>query len=117
VPSVALTLLFYAALASRAKIVAHWLGRGPLAMAGRISYSAYLCHLPILVVWNTRPSIFPGWLSLPGYALAILTVSWISWRWIEQPFLRGGRAGAPAKLAPALSGATDPDAPATGIPR
>jgi peptidoglycan/LPS O-acetylase OafA/YrhL len=117
VPSVALTLLFYAALASRAKIVAHGLGRGPLAMAGRISYSAYLCHLPILVVWNTRPSIFPGWLSLPGYALAILTVSWISWRWIEQPFLRGGRAGAPARLAPALSGATDPDAPATGIPR
>jgi len=116
-PSVALTLLFYAAVASRARVVGLLLGRGPLAMAGRISYSAYLCHLPILTVWNTRPSIFAGWLSLPGYALVVFTVSWISWRWIEQPFLRAGTAAPRAPLVPPLSDATDADSPAPGIPR
>jgi peptidoglycan/LPS O-acetylase OafA/YrhL len=117
VPCVGLALLFYAAVASRAKLVALVLGRGPLALAGRISYSAYLCHLPILAVWNTRPAIFGGWLSLPGYALAVFTVSWISWRWVEQPFLRGARAARRARPDAALSGVTDAESPATGIPR
>ena len=113
VPSVALALLFHAAVASRGKLAGLALGRGPLALAGRISYSAYLCHLPILAVWNTRPSIFGGWLSLPGYALVVFTVSWISWRWIEQPFLR---AAPRPKSAAAVSEAAGADAPATGIP-
>jgi len=114
VPSLALALLFHAAVASTGKTAARILGGGPLALAGRISYSAYLCHLPILAVWNTRPSIFPGWLSLPGYAMTVFTVSWISWRWIEQPFLRA----APRPKAPApFSGAAEADSPATGIPR
>lgn len=117
VPSVGLTLLFHAAVASRAKLVGIVLGRGPLALAGRVSYSAYLCHLPILAVWNTRPSIFAGWLSLPGYALVVFTVSWISWRWIEQPFLGNRRAARRATPPAALSGAPDPESPATGIPR
>ncbi|HEX3097366.1 MAG TPA: acyltransferase [Usitatibacter sp.] len=117
VPSAGLTLLFYAAVTSRARPVALALGRGPLTLAGRISYSAYLCHLPILAVWNTRPSIFGGWLSLPGYALVVFTVSWVSWRWIEQPFLRVRRAIARGSANAPLSGATDPDSPATGIPR
>ena len=114
VPSLALALLFHAAVASTGKTATRILGGGPLALAGRISYSAYLCHLPILAVWNTRPSIFPGWLSLPGYAMTVFTVSWISWRWIEQPFLRA----APRPKAPApFSGAAEADSPATGIPR
>jgi peptidoglycan/LPS O-acetylase OafA/YrhL len=117
VPLAALALLFYAAVASRAKVVALVLGRGPLALAGRISYSAYLCHLPILAAWNPRPSIFAGWASLPGFALVLFTVSWISWRWIEQPFLRGRGADRRASPSPLLSDAADPDSPATGIPR
>ena len=114
VPSVALALLFYAAVASTGKTAALLLGRGPLAFAGRISYSAYLCHLPILTVWDTRPSVFAGWLSLPCYALVVVTVSWISWRWIEQPFLR---AAPRPKRAPSFSAAAEADSPATGIPR
>ena len=70
-----------------------------------------------VAVWNTRPSIFAGWLSLPGYALVVFTVSWISWRWIEQPFLRAGIAAPRAPLVPPLSDATDADSPAPGIPR
>jgi len=68
-------------------------------------------------VWSIHPSIFAGWLSLPGFALVVFAVSWISWRWIEQPFLREGRAARRETTASVLSDATDPDSPATGIPR
>jgi peptidoglycan/LPS O-acetylase OafA/YrhL len=61
------------------------LGRGPLAFVGRISYSAYLYHLPLLYLWN-RFAPFPAALSLPLYLVAVLGAAWISWRLIEQRF-------------------------------
>jgi peptidoglycan/LPS O-acetylase OafA/YrhL len=64
------------------------LGRGPLAFAGRVSYSAYLYHLPLLYLWN-RYATFHGWLSLPLYLAVLLALSWLSWRHIEQRFHRG----------------------------
>jgi peptidoglycan/LPS O-acetylase OafA/YrhL len=61
------------------------LTRGPLPFAGRISYSAYLYHLPLLYLWN-RFAPFPAALSLPLYLVAVLGAAWISWRLIEQRF-------------------------------
>lgn len=64
------------------------LGRGPLAFAGRVSYSAYLYHLPVLLLclhlWKGSPV-----LMLPAYLAIVGLASWLSWRFVEQPFLRG----------------------------
>ena len=64
------------------------LGRGPLAWVGRISYSAYLYHLPLLILANEFLVGTPAWLLIPLYLAATLSVAWISWRYVEQPFLR-----------------------------
>jgi peptidoglycan/LPS O-acetylase OafA/YrhL len=67
-------------------LAAGLLARGPLAFTGRISYSAYLWHLPVLYLWN-RFTV-PGWASLPAYLAAVAALSWLSWRFVE----RRGRA-------------------------
>ena len=80
------TLLLVSALA-RGRAAAALLGRGPLALAGRISYSAYLYHLPVLFLFLKFWAGAPG-LLLPVYLGAVAVVAWLSWRFIEQPFLR-----------------------------
>ena len=63
------------------------LANRPLAFVGRISYSTYLYHLPLLLVWNRfAPPL--GWLSLPALLTLTLLAGWVSYRLVEQPFLR-----------------------------
>src|SRR5262249_54257519 len=52
VTPIAFGLALLAAATSRSPVVSRVLGRGPLAFAGRVSYSAYLYHLPLLMLWN-----------------------------------------------------------------
>ena len=64
---------------------------GPLVFLGQISYSLYLWHWPVLVLWK---HYIGGESPTPAELGALLVVSLIiayaSWRWIEQPF-RGRR--------------------------
>jgi peptidoglycan/LPS O-acetylase OafA/YrhL len=85
-------MLLWVALDGRAEKL---LARGPLAFAGRVSYSAYLLHLPVLYVWNREATALSPWLSLPLYIAATFALSWLSWRFVEQPFLRPGPAKRP----------------------
>jgi len=64
------------------------LSRGPLAFVGRVSYSMYLYHLPLLLL---LAPILPArsLLALPAYLAAAITVAFVSWRYVEQPWLRG----------------------------
>ena len=71
------------------------LDRGPLAFVGRVSYSAYLYHLPLLLLWNAHSPLQGTAASLPAYLALILLAAWISWRFIEQPFLKRGSARPP----------------------
>lgn len=64
------------------------LARGPLAFVGRVSYSMYLYHLPLLLV--AAPALDAlGAAALPAYLAAAIVAGWISWRFVERPWLRG----------------------------
>lgn len=78
------------------------LGRGPLAFVGRVSYSAYLYHLPVLILWNAfAPPL--GWASLPLFLALVLAIAWISWRCVEAPFLARYRERYPTASAAAIA--------------
>jgi peptidoglycan/LPS O-acetylase OafA/YrhL len=70
----------------------------PLQLLGRISYSTYLFHAPVIfllqaVIWHWVKPSSTGTLLLWTTASAIpatLLISWISWRTIELPFQRWG---------------------------
>ncbi|MBB3066839.1 acyltransferase family protein [Limibacillus halophilus] len=62
------------------------LGNRPLRWIGRISYSLYLIHFPVIVffgLWSLLPNPF-----LDGLAMFLLSVlsAWGIHHWIEQPF-------------------------------
>lgn len=63
----------------------------PLVWVGKVSYSLYLWHWPVLVLVNSA-----GWYGrgLPYVPLSLqfavmLLLSWLSWRFVEQPFRHG----------------------------
>ena len=64
----------------------------PLRFLGKISYSLYLWHWPLLVL----PIMFLE-RALTGVEIAVsvtaaIGVSWLSWRFVEQPFRYGDRS-------------------------
>lgn len=73
-----------------------------LAIVGKLSYSLYLVHVPVLfyLIYPMRESMgaaayhASGWLYLvPMVALALsLALSLASYQWLEKPFLRRKRA-------------------------
>ena len=69
--------------------VARGLSIGPFVWVGRISYSAYLWHLPIFTFGATLgPEASPSISSKATLIVATLLVAWGSWRFIEQPYRR-----------------------------
>ncbi len=84
------------------------LAAAPLRFLGRISFSLYLVHWPILVL--PAIDLIPGD-QLPieervGLAAASVAVAWVSYRIVEEPFRRGRRLVAlPAGRTIALAGA------------
>ena len=87
VAPICLGILLFWAITTEWTPVQRALSRGPLAFLGRVSYSAYLYHLPLLLVWNAYARPLPAWLSLPIYLATLLAISWLSWRFVERPFL------------------------------
>jgi peptidoglycan/LPS O-acetylase OafA/YrhL len=89
VPTLALAMLLWAGVSAKPGFLARILGAGPLAATGRWSYSMYLYHLPLLLLWNVYARGIGGWLALPAYLAAAFGIAWISWRYVERPFLEG----------------------------
>ena len=91
-------------------VMSGWIGAAPLAALGRLSYSLYLWHWPVLVLARYGQGSIasvPTRLAVLGLALLL---SVLSWRYIERPFIarsrlptrRGIMAGAALAVAAGL---------------
>ncbi len=73
-------------LATRAGLVHQILSMRGAVFIGRISYSLYLWHWPLIVVrWHDRLMPMGRWERL-SFVAVLVTVACISWKWIETPF-------------------------------
>lgn len=99
VTSAGWTIVIVAAYSDQLRFASRFLNSAPLQYLGRVSYSTYLFHVPVIIVlqraiWNLinpadRLQLF-GW-TLAGAISGTLVVSELSWRFIEHPFLEIGR--------------------------
>lgn len=69
-------------------LIAQWLRSAPMIWLGHVSYSIYLTHTFVLHWLKEIPDVtLRGWVALP----AVLTISWLTQRFIEAPFIDAGR--------------------------
>ena len=62
------------------------LANPPLLFVGRLSYSAYLYHLPVILLWNLyAPAVSGSWIVFPAYVATVLAIAWLSYRYVEVP--------------------------------
>lgn len=85
VPTVGAALLLYAGPSTW---VAKILSLRPLVLIGAMSYSLFLWHWPLLVLFGSTVWAVKGFPAIPVWAYLLITfaVSWVSWRVIERPF-------------------------------
>jgi peptidoglycan/LPS O-acetylase OafA/YrhL len=65
------------------------LSSAPFVFIGKISYSLYLFHFPMIVLWKhyaVTSTISSAHYSV--FILAAIVLAWLSWRYIEQPCRR-----------------------------
>lgn len=64
------------------------LANSAIAFVGKISYSVFLYHLLLLTLWARYIPAEGSWLAFPVYFILVLVVAWLSWRFVESPFLK-----------------------------
>ncbi|MEM8622446.1 MAG: acyltransferase family protein [Pseudomonadota bacterium] len=62
----------------------------PIVGIGLISYSAYLWHQPLFAFARAASIDRPSAIGMIGLGVVSLGLAWLSWRYVEQPFRRGG---------------------------
>ena len=85
---VALGVVMLALVSSGTPLARPFLANRPLLFTGRISYSIYLYHVPLLLLWNRYGPRDSGAVSLPLYLAILFVASWLSWRYVERRYLR-----------------------------
>jgi peptidoglycan/LPS O-acetylase OafA/YrhL len=56
---------------------------GPMVFIGGISYSLYLWHWPLIVLWTTWRGHPAGWLSGPAIVAVSVLLAWLTKVWVE----------------------------------
>jgi peptidoglycan/LPS O-acetylase OafA/YrhL len=90
-PTVGATLVVHCATPDT--VAGRFLGSRLLVGIGKISYSAYLWHQPLLSFLRHSTPGRVGITSLVVVLLATLAVAYLSWRFVEQPFRQRERVG------------------------
>ena len=65
--------------------MARLLASAPMRRIGLLSYSLYLWHWPVFVLMRWTVGLQTPVQMTAAMALVLL-LSWVSWRWVEQPF-------------------------------
>ncbi len=104
-PTTGTALAMLPGMAGQSQTPARLLGWRPARFLGRISYSLYLWHWPLLVL----PTAVAGeTLPLPvrvGLMLGAIPIAYASQRWLEDPIRRGRLVGVVPRRNLALAGA------------
>jgi peptidoglycan/LPS O-acetylase OafA/YrhL len=70
----------------------------PMVFVGRISYSLYLWHWPVIVLSGIALFLPRSPLVMTGEILLAMLLATLSWRYVEQPFRQGARAFRTARV-------------------
>ncbi len=81
-------------------VTARLLSTSPMVWIGVISYSLYLWHQPVFAFARIRSLDDPSPLTMGFLALASAGLAYLSWRFVETPFRKGGRV----QLLPTAAG-------------
>ncbi|MEU0314590.1 acyltransferase family protein [Nocardioides sp. NPDC006273] len=58
----------------------------PMVFLGDISYSLYLWHWPVIVLWKTWTVDEIGWVDGPAIAAVSIILAWLTKQFVEDPF-------------------------------
>jgi len=100
VPCLGAVLVILAGMEGGRPAACRLLSVAPVVVLGRISYSLYLWHWPLLVARNGHGLTLGGGSRLDSVAVMVVGIglAWMTWRFVEQPFRTGrflpGRRGA-----------------------
>ncbi len=86
-----LAAILFAAVALRPRWAEVVLGNRPLRFFGRVSYSMYLYHIPLVLLMHVRIPAQGTWIAFPAYFAFLVGVSWLSYRYVELPYMGGAR--------------------------
>ncbi|MFL1875525.1 acyltransferase family protein, partial [Hansschlegelia beijingensis] len=102
-PTVGTALVLNGARAGTA--VARALAAPPAVFVGKISYSLYLVHWPLIVLLEYRDNARLGLMGGLAVIGVSLLLAWLSWRFVEQPF-RQHAPGRPLRVFSRAAAAT-----------
>ncbi|ROO26352.1 acyltransferase family protein [Salinisphaera japonica] len=72
-------------------LIGRMLGSRPFVLVGKLSFSAYLWHQPLMALARLRSLTTPSPVLMGALAVASLGIAYLSWRFVEEPFR--GRPG------------------------
>ena len=104
-PTAGAALVILAGLGTRLPLPSRLLAVAPLRWLGRISYSLYLWHWPILVIPAAALGSDLPFLARIGLAAATIPIAAASQRWVEEPIRRGRFVGLRSRRSLAAAGA------------
>ncbi|MSP95310.1 MAG: acyltransferase [Alphaproteobacteria bacterium] len=86
VPCIGAALIIYAgSVGAGGTLVARALSMRPIVSVGLISYSLYLWHWPVLILYQ-HYAIAPDWRDRVWLLGVVFGLSYLTWRFVEQPF-------------------------------
>ncbi|MES2741030.1 MAG: acyltransferase family protein [Pseudomonadota bacterium] len=86
------TAAILAAGAQGGSLAGRLLSWRPLVVIGQLSFSLYLWHWPVIVFAQIGLLLEQSWPVRVAELVASLALAWLSWRYVEQPFLNGSRS-------------------------
>lgn len=89
VPVAGTVLLLWAGDSASAWTPQYFAKAGPIKYLGDISYSVYLWHWPLIVLFVSTQGRPPGWKWISVIAVATVVLAALTYRFVEEPLRRG----------------------------